>query len=43
MNVRVRNLALILAVFGAAAAAAAFVVSQFPREGQRSPVAADAH
>jgi hypothetical protein len=37
---RVRNLALIVAIFGAAAAAAAFVVSQFPREGQVSPLAA---
>jgi hypothetical protein len=36
---RVRNLALILAIFGAAAAAAAFVVSQLPREGQVSPLA----
>jgi hypothetical protein len=35
--VRVRNLSVILAIFGAAAAAAAFVVSQFPREGQLSP------
>ena len=35
---RVRNLALILAIFGAAAAAAAFVVSQLPREGQVSPL-----
>ena len=34
---RVRPLALIVAIFGAAAAAAAFVVSQMPREGQVSP------
>jgi hypothetical protein len=37
---RIRNLALILAVFGAAAGAAAFVVSQFPREGDVSPLRA---
>jgi hypothetical protein len=37
---RARNLALILAVFAAAAAATAFVVSQLPREGQVSPLAA---
>src|SRR6266508_2209493 len=36
---RVRPLALIVAIFGAAAAAAAFVVSQMPREGQLSPPA----
>lgn len=36
---RARNLALIVAVFGAAAAAAAFVVTQLPREGERSPLA----
>lgn len=35
---RLRNLALLVAIFGAAAGAAAFVVSQFPREGQLSPV-----
>jgi hypothetical protein len=32
---------LILAIFGAAAAAAAFVVAQFPREGEVSPPAPD--
>ncbi len=35
---RARNLALIVAVFAAAAATAAFVVTQLPREGQRSPL-----
>jgi hypothetical protein len=35
---RARNVALIVAIFGAAAATAAFVVSQLPREGQVSPL-----
>ncbi len=37
MSIRVRPLALIVAVFGAAALAAAFVVSQMPHEGLLSP------
>lgn len=37
---RVRPLLLILAIFGAAAATAAFVVTQLPREGEESPPAA---
>jgi 5-hydroxyisourate hydrolase-like protein (transthyretin family) len=37
--VRVRPLLLVAAIFGAAAAAAAFVVAQLPREGQESPPA----
>jgi hypothetical protein len=39
---RVRPLPLILAIFGAAALAAAFVVTQLPREGEAVPVAASA-